>query len=159
MKKTITLIATTLLLINISQAQEVISSQGSSYNTEAINIDFTIGEVISETLTSSDLSINQGFHQAIIVEEMVTDIINQSTIDHGINVYPNPTTNYVILHMDEIEGFQYQIFDLNGRAVTHAIINDSQTKIDFTKMKEGIYQLLIFDNNKNKLKGYKITKN
>jgi len=52
MKKTIELIAIVLLLTKFSQAQEVISSKGSSYSTEAINIDFTVGEVFSETLNS-----------------------------------------------------------------------------------------------------------
>ena len=46
-----------------ANAQEVLSSSGSSYATANLKLDFTIGEVVVFTGSNSNTIVNQGFHQ------------------------------------------------------------------------------------------------
>jgi hypothetical protein len=46
-----------------ANAQEVVSSSGSSYTTANLKLDFTIGEVVIFTGSNSSTIVNQGFHQ------------------------------------------------------------------------------------------------
>jgi len=53
-----------LLVASVSiSAQEVISTQGGSYSSVDVNLDFTIGEVIINTVSDGTNSLTQGFHQ------------------------------------------------------------------------------------------------
>ena len=53
-----------LLLTSVCvSAQEVIATQGGSYTSASANIDFTIGEVIINTVTDGTNYLTQGFHQ------------------------------------------------------------------------------------------------
>ena len=48
---------------SLSQAQEIISTQGDSYSNTAGTIEFTIGEVIIDTETNGPIGVTQGFHK------------------------------------------------------------------------------------------------
>ena len=64
-----------------------------------------------------------------------------------INMYPNPTTNYLIITTN-FDYFNYKIIDINGKIVDEAEINSNVAKIDFTLFKKGTYIVKISNNNK-----------
>ena len=61
MKKLLLLGAIALSLNSLGQ--EVVSTQGDSYTNASGSIDFTIGEVVINTVTDGTNDLTQGFHQ------------------------------------------------------------------------------------------------
>ena len=90
LKKTALLAFITLFTINLF-SQNVISSQGDSYNDSSASIDFTIGEVVTSTVTNSERSLTQGFHQTnwsfVSIENHVPS--------YQAVIYPNPTDEFL----------------------------------------------------------------
>ena len=76
--KTFTILFSFSLVGFTSYAQivepEVFATSGGYAETDEINIGFTIGEAIVETLESDDYVLNQGFHQTIIIVSDITGI-------------------------------------------------------------------------------------
>ncbi len=64
-----------------------------------------------------------------------------------VNIYPNPTTNYLIISTN-FDYFKYQLIDINGNIIKNCIINSNVAKIDFTQYKKGTYFIKITNNNK-----------
>lgn len=77
-----------LLLLSLStQAQtldrQVIASAGSSVSS-TIQIDYTVGEIAVQPITSGNIILTQGFHQPM-------GIIKDNTVFPYLIIFPNPT--------------------------------------------------------------------
>ena len=57
-------------------------------------MDYTLGEIAIATFTSGNTILTQGFHQGIL--KVTTSVEN---IDIKTKVYPNPTTNFIIIEL------------------------------------------------------------
>jgi hypothetical protein len=76
------------------------------------------------------------------------------------SVYPNPTSNFVILQIGnyKVSDLSYQLFDLKGRQIESKNINGTETSIDLDKLIPATYFLKVIENNKE-IKTFKIIKN
>ena len=63
MFRKIALFAFTILFTINLFSQGVISSQGDSYTDSSASIDFTIGEVVTSTVSNGEKTLTQVFHQ------------------------------------------------------------------------------------------------
>ena len=70
----------------LAQPYELVSASGASFQNSSGYISYSIGEVLTSTLTSSSTILTQGFHQTRL--RTGVPVINQSEI--GISVFPNP---------------------------------------------------------------------
>jgi uncharacterized repeat protein (TIGR01451 family) len=63
-------------------------------------------------------------------------------------VFPNPTTQYFIIDLNEvIQNMDIQLVDMNGKVImNHHIINSSQLKIDATSLTKGMYIIQCIEN-------------
>ena len=124
----------------------VISSSGNSYNNGGINMDYTLGEIVVETfqptVTPLPLTytiLTQGFHQGIL--KVTTSVEN---IDIKTKVYPNPTTNFIIIELEKNVNADILVYDINGKLVLKDKLNDeNQKQFDFSFLKQGNYFLHI----------------
>ena len=124
----------------------VISSSGNSYNNGGVNMDYTLGEIVVETfqptVTPLPLTytiLTQGFHQGIL---KVT--ISVENIDIKTKVYPNPTTNFIIIELEKNVNADILVYDINGKLVLKDKLNDeNQKQFDFSFLKQGNYFLHI----------------
>jgi len=117
----------------------VISSSGNSYNNGGVNIDYTLGEIVVETQTNSTTILTQGFHQGVLK-------VNSSVenIDIKTKVYPNPTTNFIIIELEKNVNADILVYDINGKLVLKDKLNDeNQKQFDFSFLKQGNYFLHI----------------
>ena len=88
-----------LLFSSVSiSAQEVISTQGGSYTSVDVNLDFTIGEVIINTVSDGTNSLTQGFHQTDgnSCDFNNLQVISSNVSCHGVNdggivINPDPS--------------------------------------------------------------------
>ena len=62
-----------------------------------------------------------------------------------MSIYPNPTTG--LFTIDNTQGYNVQIFDINGRIIKQfSDIDRSQLNVDFSNQPKGIYIVKLFNN-------------
>ena len=135
---------------------KLISSLGDSFNNSSYQLDWSIGECVTTSFASSDFLITQGFHQNSYQIMSVKDL----RVDIEIKVYPNPTTNFVNLKVEnsKIENMQYILTSVYGKVLQLKKITKNQEQINFSNVTTGIYFISISKNNQL-IKTLKIIKN
>ena len=146
--KNLLLILIALPIIGFGQitSPSVISSSGNSYNNGGVNMDYTLGEIVVETfqptVTPLPLTytiLTQGFHQGVL--KVSTSVEN---IDIKTKVYPNPTTNFLIVELEMNVKADILVYDINGKIVIKDKLNEEQKKqLDFSFLTQGNYLLHI----------------
>lgn len=132
-------------ILIVSNAQDLISTAGDFFQQEDGSISFTIGEPIIETIESVEhnITLTQGFQQS--TPQVLTDV--EPLDDIAVNIYPNPTTDYFNISMDEARFLDYQVFDLNGTLIKNDKITGLKTKVSLTGYLPSVYILKIIGNN------------
>jgi hypothetical protein len=131
----------------------VIGFAGSEYTANSQKLSWTIGEVIINSHTANEVTLNQGFHQSAMV---ITSI--ETNIDFTIEVsaFPNPRVNKLtVTHTDaESERLTYTVYSIKGNCKATGVLSSTTTEIDFSSFSVGIYILQITDykGNVNRLK-------
>lgn len=140
-------------------AQNAIPATGGNANGAGGTSSYTIGQVVYTTETETNGTIAQGIQQPFEIL-IVTGIIEASEIDLECSVYPNPTTNLLILKIGNYdkENLSYQLFDINGKHLEINKVMSGETQIEMEKLASGTFVLKVFDNNKE-VKTFKIIKN
>lgn len=64
-----------------------------------------------------------------------------------INMYPNPTSNYLIISTN-FDYFSYQLIDIKGNIISSDVVNSNVAKIDFSMFDKGIYFVKVTNNEK-----------
>jgi len=149
------------LAIHIANAQSVspqlVSTAGDSFNNTSYQLDWSIGELQTETFAGSQNTLTQGFHQGTYT---ITSIHENPLLEFTITVFPNPTTEFIMLKV-ESEKFNemfYTVTDLTGKILeTGKLINETE-QINFTHYAVGSYIVTISQNNQL-LKSFQIIKN
>lgn len=149
----IKILLTTLLiylLVFNSRSQgicnDIITSAGNFENGASGSISWTLGEPVSETVTSANNSVTQGFHQTFccpIITAIETSEIN------NLLVYPNPASQKVTINFGKSLTGQYKITltDLQGRILIadkfYCDREASAYRLNLSQYTEGIYLLNI----------------
>ena len=117
----------------------VVSSSGDSYSNGGVIMDFTLGEIVIETYTNSNTILTQGFHQGDL--KVTTSVVN---LDIKTKIYPNPTTNFIIIELENNVNAELLVYDINGKIVIKDKLRDEQKKqLDFSFLTQGNYLLHI----------------
>jgi len=154
MKKKTLLVGLFVSSISLS-AQEVISTQGDSYDNGTNTIDFTIGEPVIETVSDGSNDVTQGFHQTNLTITNIEDL----DVNFSVNIYPNPTSDVINLTIDEYEEVIIQIYDIGGKLVEEITLTSSTTNFNVSDYSKRTYMLTLTQSDKKKIKTYKIVKN
>jgi hypothetical protein len=80
----------------------------------SVNYSQTIGETAVETITGSGFVLTQGFQQPAVT--LTTETPHEGT---GVDVYPNPATDFVNIKLfgDAPRKFRIEMININGRIV------------------------------------------
>ena len=104
-----------------------------------------------------------GMAATITVSEASVSI-NESKIENGTNVYPNPFTSYLTIALNkelinDNSSIEFVLYDLLGNQV-HSIanVNTELTKIETNQLSNGIY-IFAFKSNGKTLRTGKLTNN
>lgn len=140
-----------------SFAPDVIGSAG----TDAVFVNgsmaWTIGEVITETYSSSNNFFTQGFHQPDT--SSLVAVINISS--ETISIFPNPVINDLTIDCSGAPGSHtIYMYDMQGQLIRQGLIeaNQKQLQIPFRDFANGIYLLTIVNSESNTRNTYKINK-
>lgn len=134
-------------------AQEVVATQGDSYSNASANIDFTIGEVVINTVTDGTNDITQGFHQTNWNFLGVDD----HAPDYEAIIFPNPTEDVLNIRTSSFENVTYTLYDAQGKLVMQDILSAEQTPIQVSQLAPGSYSLTLNNETQN-LKTFKLIK-
>ena len=104
------------LVVTKNKAQilspEVVSSSGETFINNSTIVDFSIGEIVIETYTSSSKILTQGFNQPDLNG---TDDIQE--LDINISLFPNPTNSDLNIILSKAINAKIIIKDVKGRVV------------------------------------------
>jgi hypothetical protein len=134
-------------------AQQVISSQGDSYADSSAAIDFTIGEVVTFTGTSSENNLTQGFHQTNWGFVSIEDHLPS----YQAIIYPNPTEDLLNIKASLYEDVSYALYDEMGKLILQGRLLSEQTAFEVSPLATGRYSLVL-SNSKENLKTFNIIK-
>jgi len=137
-------------------AQQVVATAGSSMINSSGSISYTIGEGVSRTISKGDNTLTQGFHQTTLSVSSINEI---KDLDFAISVYPNPTSDFVnlLVGKENVLGFLYQLFDMNGKLLAQKELKSNETNVPFQHLSSGFYLLKVKDGSQE-LKSFKIIK-
>lgn len=140
-----------------SAQQATVTSGGNATGTNGTS-SYSIGQVIYSSASGTNGYVNQGVQQPFEIFTLGNDAFPE--IQLLMTVYPNPTTEFVNLKIENhsLEDLQFQLLDLNGRQIQFKKIATSETQISMGNLSKAIYLLNVFEDNKV-VKTFKIIKN
>ncbi len=148
---------TTLLFFAVSSAtaQKIISANGGTATAPGTEVSWTIGEPITATVSDGTTTLTQGFHQTKLTVTAVNEI---QVPDVKIKVYPNPTSDFVMMHLNKtVEKTTYLLFDITGKLIQQKNMESTDTKIDLNGVANGSY-ILKLKGGQRPLQTFKIIK-
>lgn len=141
-----------------SVSPDVIASSGDHFEASGVQLSWTIGESIMETVESGSNIITQGFHQTNL---MVTDVEEQNLSDIGVNVFPNPTVDQLTVALkNNSQVLNLELYDMSGKQLARERIGAAQDRIqlDFSSYAAAYYLLKVYSKDGEVNNNYKIQK-
>jgi len=122
----------------------VLSASGAFYSAGGYLLSQTVGELaMVQTFTSGNSILTQGFQQP---EPILTGINENELPESGVQIYPNPASDfiYLVFTNNNADDFQIKFFNAVGQ-----LVNSSRQKkhnqviLDVRKVSSGLYFLQI----------------
>jgi len=140
-------------------AQNAIPASGGNASGAGGTSSYSVGQVFYTTETDTTGTITHGVQQPFEIL-VLTAIEEASEVILECSVYPNPTTNLLILKIGNYdkENLSYLLFDINGKHLEINKVMSGETQIEMENLASGTYFLKVFDK-KKEVKTFKIIKN
>ncbi len=141
------------------QAQESVNATGGNALGNGGSASYSIGQVVYTTNTGTNGSVAQGVQQPYEIST-VSGIEEAIGINLTITAYPNPTSDYLTLSINEfdISNLSYQLFDMQGKLLLSTKITNEKTSIVMSNLIPAVYFVRVMEGIKN-VKTFKIVKN
>ncbi len=152
-----TVLAFSLSLSTLS-AQESVNATGSNASGSGGSVNYSVGQVVYTSNTGTNGSVAQGVQQPYEIS-VITGIKEAKSTNLSVSAYPNPTTDYLTLSIEEfdISDLSYQLYDVNGKLLQSEKITGNQTNIAMTNLVPATYFIKVVKHNKQ-VKMFKIIK-
>ncbi|MFT6441482.1 MAG: hypothetical protein ACJASQ_004281 [Crocinitomicaceae bacterium] len=155
-KKTITSVAFLLLGSGVLHAQDSPTATGGEATGAGGTASYSVGQVVYTTVIGTNGSIAQGVQQPYEISTTVG--VNEMSINLELSVYPNPTTNYLTLKVEDNSDLNFQLIGLQGTVIENNKVNSNTTTINVENLPTATYFLKVTKNNQI-VKTFKIIKN
>lgn len=126
---------------------QVVASTGNYGVQQGLSYTYTVGEVVIATLSSTERTVTQGFHQP--EHTSIVTVSDPDFSDWGIEVFPNPATDFLAVRFSADKGqrLAVNVFDVVGRAM---LLNQPLTEpdgslIDCRIWQPGVYFVQLLD--------------
>ncbi len=140
------------------QAQESVNASGGNASGSGGSTSYSVGQVVYTTNTGTNGTVAQGVQQPLEIS-VVTGLEEAKGINLSVKAYPNPTTDYLTLSVDNFEtsNLSYQLFDMSGKLLKSEKIVGNQTSIIMSNFVPATYFVKVIVENKE-VKTFKIIK-
>jgi len=165
MKKLLFLFPIFIFQYSILSAQslspQVNAAAGNYYSGKNAKLQWTIGEVVTETFSNNNNKLTQGFYQTKIT---ITDISELPIINYQLSIYPNPTSSAITIETDGLKEKTFvELYDMNGKTLHSETLISSLSgrsggAINLENYSTGNYLLLLKSTNNKTIKSFKISK-
>ena len=145
---------------HVFYAQEVIASSGEFQANSSGSFSWTLGEISTETISTSSVIFTQGFQQdyehLLFLEEIPSNV--------NFTVYPNPFQQELIILSNEGHSNHLTalLYSLNGLLIGQydllPTISSEKISISIPNLPEGIYFLELKNSEQIRLKTFKLIK-
>ena len=143
--------------LSVGYAQQASTASGGDPSGSGGSVAYSVGQIVYTTHAGTTGSVMQGVHQPY--EISTTTGLNETGVNLNLSAYPNPTTNYVILQIDNCDNaFSYQLFDMSGKLLESRQVTLNVTTIAMDELAMATYFLKVTQNN-HEIKTFKIIKN
>ena len=115
----------------------------------------TIGEVAIQENTNATIHISEGFLSPQMVQTLD---LNTFDLLKNIQVYPNPTVDFVTLTCTNTSSFTLRLVDWNGRVLLDKKFEGKSTQINLSDYANATYMLVLTDTKNKRYTGFKIIK-
>lgn len=145
------LVIISVILLSTHNAQsvdlQVIGSVGGSYADSNIEVDYTAGEAVIETVSSGPIVLTQGFHQPGYGLTGLEEVV----VNSEISLYPNPVNNELNISFNEINDYSgnvtVNIYDTQGKLMMSEVynVNSGIVQMDLSSLGTGHYLVQVQD--------------
>jgi hypothetical protein len=138
------ILGSTILLLGLGftglRAQESLNATGAVASGGGGTANYSVGQVVYTTNTGTNGSVAQGVQQTYEIS-VVTAIDQAKDIHLSASVYPNPTTDYLILSVPDFDTSKltYQLYDGNGILLQSKNITSANTNIAMSNLLPAVY--------------------
>ena len=141
------------------QAQTSFNSTGKNTSGSDGSVSYSVGQVVYTSNTGTNGSVSQGVQQPYEIS-VVTAIEKTKGINLSVTAYPNPTTDFLQLKIEneEIKDLSFQLYDLQGKLLRSEKIISNQSSINMGNLISSTYFVKVISGNKT-IKEFKIIKN
>lgn len=146
-----------LTISHFSFAQQSFVGAGGDASSEEGYISYSVGQIFYTSVNTNRGSNSQGVQQAYEIVELTKTPDSKKL---KMVVYPNPTSNFIILEMkgEEIPKLTYVLYELNGKILKNGAVNARTTELSMNDMESAVYLLKIY-RGKKLIKSFRIIKN
>ncbi len=161
-KNKLKLAAVALFFLGLSnlQAQQTTTTAGGEASGSGGTASYTVGQVVYTTNEGANgNTVAQGVQQPFEIS-VVTGIKEAKDISLSVSAYPNPTTDYLIVKVENYEtaNLQYVVYDINGKLLQTIKATGQETQIETINLVPANYFVKVLDNSRE-VKTFKIIKN
>jgi hypothetical protein len=140
---------------------EVLSSSGGSFSKGNFQLDWTLGELETETFSSSESILTQGFHQSDVDLSVTQAEVHKAS---NITIFPNPVVDQILvvavdpyIISESRSGLTAKLVNVYGEVIQTEDIKEQNHSISLAQHAPGIYFLVVNQNNRL-LKTFKVIK-
>jgi hypothetical protein len=165
MTKNLFLLLSGLFIVSLVQSQQlspsVLAADGGINKAAGISLEWTLGEITTESLSTTDRLYTQGFHQPVLFAKNFP-AADQPVTGYVITVAPNPVLSIlrasiaspkdekILLTLIDFTGRKFPVQSANGKFST--------VNVNMSGMIAGIYLLEIRNASGKLIKTFKIIK-
>jgi hypothetical protein len=158
MKQTLLLIGFLWWHIGFSQtlSPDVFTTSGDYFTSTNNSLSWTIGECITETYSSTNNILTQGFQQSKYNITSVNEITNSI---FSVIVYPNPASNFINISSQstELKKMKVEFLDISGKLI-HSESFQNNARLNISEYSNSLYILHVYDDNNGLIKTFKLEK-
>ena len=138
-----------IFLSTSSFSQSVISSAGNESSSSSYNISWTLGETVIATLEGTNISLTQGFHQPVVIDNVPTFLEEEMVLD--MVAYPNPAYDKVLFKggKDDVV-YHLRLVDKLGRVLEQKSVPKKNLEVEMSKYTNGSYLIEVIENDSQK---------
>ncbi len=120
-----------------------LSSGGGSASIGNTSLIYAIGEVAIQETTQGDTAISEGFISPEIWDNLE---IEDYSLLKEVNLYPNPTFQFINLSFNNVQNYSISIRDITGKEVfKNTFEKTDRCQVDVSPFPKGVYVLLVKD--------------
>lgn len=156
--KFLVLPATALFGVGMAGAQESVNACGGDATGSGGSVAFSVSQTVYTTSVDNGGSVAQGVQHAY---EIFTIGINETELNFELSIYPNPTSNDLILEIqgNRDERFSYGLFDMGGKLLLGGDVTAPKTQLVTTQLPAAAYIIRLLNAGKQPVQTFKIIKN